>query len=125
MSEIRIGYACRLLIENEYDENIKEYFPFTIDETIDVSLMTKELISLKDKRIIASKFINTLCQIIIEISNQHPTLPIVLTGGVFQNKTLTQKVSYELDRLNRKKYIQYETPLNDGGLSIGQIWSQI
>ena len=122
-----VGYEGEsgLLIENEYDENIKECFPFCINQQIDIKDMTKEMIQIKDKRIIASKFINTLSKIILEISKQHPHLSVVLTGGVFQNKTLTQMVSYELDALNRKKYIQYETPLNDGGLSVGQIWSQI
>ena len=49
----------------------------------------------------------------------------MLTGGVFQNKTLTQLVTKELLKLKIKSYVQYETPVNDGGLSVGQIWSQI
>lgn len=122
-----VGYEGEsgLLIENAYDENIKECFDYDIKQDIDLSNMISQIVDLKDKKLIASKFINTLVSIIIDISNKNPKLPIVLTGGVFQNKTLIQLATKEIEKLNRKLYIQYETPLNDGGLSIGQIWSQL
>ena len=122
-----VGYEGEsgLLIENSYDENIRESFEYEINDFIDISKTVKQIIQLKDKKEIASKFINTLVEIIVDISKQHPTLSVVLTGGVFQNKTLTQLVTKELLKLKIKSYVQYETPVNDGGLSVGQIWSQI
>jgi hydrogenase maturation protein HypF len=119
-----LGYEGEsgLLIENEYDENIKESYSYEINEQIDISKLVSEVILEKNKKIVATKFLNTLCEIIIDISKLYPKLPIVLTGGVFQNKTLTQNVYKKLEEINRKVYIQYDTPLNDGGLSIGQIY---
>ena len=64
-----------------------------------------------------------LVEIIIEISKKHENLSIVLTGGVFQNKTLLELVSKRLDNLNKKYYFSKKIPLNDGGISIGQIYS--
>lgn len=119
-----VGYEGEsgLLIENEYDENIKECYSYNINKQIDLSKLITEVIHTHDKKTIASKFLNTLCEIIVDISKLYPTLSIVLTGGVFQNKILTQMVTKRLEKINRKVYVQYETPLNDGGISIGQIY---
>ena len=120
-----VGYEGEsgLLIENEYDDSVKGHYSYDIDEQIDLSMLIAQVVQTKDKKIIATKFINSLCEIIIDISKQYPNFPVVLTGGVFQNKTLTQLVTKRLEDKKRKVYIQYDTPLNDGGLSIGQIYS--
>ena len=47
-----------------YDENIKEFFSYDIvDQTIDISKMIKEILKEDDKKIVASKFINTVANI--------------------------------------------------------------
>ena len=66
--------------------------------------------------------IATLTNIILEITSMHPSLPVVLSGGVFQNKLLLQKVMKSLDKMGRRYYIQQETPINDGSISLGQVY---
>jgi len=73
------------------------------------------------KTIISSMFINTIAQIIIDIST-NSNLDIVLSGGVFQNKTLLNMVVNKLKSIDKKVYFQRDTPINDGGISIGQAW---
>jgi hydrogenase maturation protein HypF len=53
-------------------------------------------------------------------SNQN--LPVVLSGGVFQNKTLLSLVMKKFDEENIKYYFSSKVPLNDGGISLGQIF---
>ena len=113
-----------LQIENAYNKNIKESYPFEINnKEINLKTCIKEIIKDKNKEQICSKFINMLVEIIVEISNRNVEYPIVLTGGVFQNKTLLELVSKRLDSMNKEYYYSKKIPLNDGGISIGQIYS--
>ncbi|GAI95612.1 unnamed protein product, partial [marine sediment metagenome] len=45
---------------------------------------------------------------------------IALSGGVFQNKYLTEKVISLLEDKGFKVFIQRKVPPNDGGISLGQ-----
>ena len=115
-----------LQIEMYYDESIKEFYDFEIIENqIDLTSSIKEIIKDLDKKIICSKFINGLVELIVKISKKYDNLPIVLTGGVFQNKTLLELVIKRLKNLNKTYYYSKKIPLNDGGISIGQIYSQV
>ena len=108
-----------LYLENLYDENIKDAFSFDlIDNIIDISPMIKELVFEKDKKIIASKFINTLANIIFDISNLYKDLAIVLSGGVFQNRTLLKIVFEKLK--DKEIYIGENYSVNDENISLGQ-----
>lgn len=112
-----------LLLEQNYDKQIKESFSFEIiNENIDLSLMIKEIIKEKNPKIISSKFINTLVEIIVKISDEFDNLPIVLSGGVFQNKTLLELLINRFLKQGRVLYYSKDVPLNDGGISIGQIY---
>lgn len=63
---------------------------------------------------------NTLVKIIIDISNKEKK-HVILTGGVFQNKTLLELIIKEFEQKNIKYFHQQTTPINDGGISLGQI----
>ncbi len=112
-----------LQIEMAYEKSFNESYPFDIkDGKIDFSKAIKEIIKDKDKNLVCSKFLNMLVELISQISKKHSDLPIVLTGGVLQNKTLLQLVSYRLEKENRRYYYSKKIPLNDGGISIGQVY---
>ena len=67
--------------------------------------------------LISTTFLNTLADIIISISKEI-NLPVILSGGVFQNKTLMKII---LNNTNKKIYFNQKTPINDGGISLGQV----
>jgi len=73
-----------------------------------------------DKNIV-SKFYTTLRNIIIDISLKE-NLPVILSGGVFQNKTLLESTCQALDKHNIKYYYNKTTSINDGSIALGQIW---
>ncbi len=115
-----------LKIEMFYDESIKESYSYEIiNSQIDISSCIKEIVIDKDAKIICSKFLNMLVDIIINISKNHRTFPVVLTGGVFQNKTLLELVVKQLDKNYIKYFYSKKVPLNDAGISVGQIYSQV
>lgn len=110
-----------LQLEMLYDKNIIEFYDFEIIENkIDFKKSIKQIVDDKDCKIIASKFINSLVELINKISNKYENLPIILTGGVFQNKTLLELVYKKLEK--RKVYSSKKIPVNDSGISVGQIY---
>ncbi|MGB5918968.1 carbamoyltransferase HypF [Arcobacter sp.] len=114
-----------LLIEKEYDENIQDAYSYEIiDNQIDLSKAVLEILKDKDKKVICSKFINMIINIICEISLENKNFKIVLSGGVFQNKTLLEQLSKRLEKLKRKFYFSKTIPLNDQGISFGQLYFQ-
>ena len=46
---------------------------------------------------------------------------VVLTGGCFQNKYLTERAIRRLSQENFRPYWHQRIPPNDGGIALGQI----
>lgn len=112
-----------LMMESFVDESIEESFPFTIHEgEIDTAPMIRAMVALEDKVVIVSMFFNTLIEVIAEIAKRYPELPLLFSGGVFQNRVLVEKVQKQCRRNGRVLYFQHDTPINDGGIALGQVW---
>ena len=71
--------------------------------------------------IIALKFHNTLASAVCLVARQAGIKQVVLTGGCFQNKTLTEKAVWKLRQEDFQPYWQKKVPPNDGGLALGQL----
>ena len=112
-----------LIMEQYIDESITEIFPFEIDNgIINLQYMFEEIIEIKDKQEIVSRFFNTVTEIIFQIAAMYPALPLMFSGGVFQNKVLVEKISRRCVKEKRTYYFQNETAINDGGIALGQAW---
>ncbi len=74
---------------------------------------------------IARKFHHTLVELILEIARQAGQEHIVLTGGCFQNKLLTELTILRLTQSGFKTYTHGQVPPNDGGLAAGQIYATL
>lgn len=112
-----------LKMEAHVDDSITQGFDFTIQEgLIDLGPMLRDVITMRDRVTIISMFFNTLVKIIEEIALRHPELPLVFSGGVFQNRVLVEKIGKRFKELGRSVYFQNETAINDGGISLGQAW---
>lgn len=75
--------------------------------------------------IISARFHNTLAEIIIEIARIISEQRVVLTGGCFQNKYLTERTIDRLEQEGFKPYWHQRVPPNDGGISLGQIYAVV
>ncbi len=112
-----------LMMDAFVDETIEEIFPFTIYEgEIDISMMIKAMVAIDDKAVIVSMFLNTVVAIIFRIAKEYPDLPLAFSGGVFQNRVLVEKVQKRCMQESRVFYFQNDTPINDGGIALGQVW---
>jgi hydrogenase maturation protein HypF len=112
-----------LRMEQYVDEYITTIFPFEInDGVINLQPMIQSMVKMEDKKEIISAFFNTLVEIIFEISADYPALPLLFSGGVFQNKTLVKYISKRCKSENINYYFQNDTAINDGGIALGQAW---
>jgi hydrogenase maturation protein HypF len=113
-----------LLIEKHYNENIKDFIDFQIDQEIDFfEILNFAAENRGNFELVSSVFINSIVNVIVKISNMYD-LDVILGGGVFQNKTLLTET---LKKTDKKIYFNKKIPVNDGGISIGQtawgIWN--
>ncbi len=112
-----------LLCESHYDTNIQESLNYTLkDGIIDIKIVAYILNNQNDKKKLNTLFINTLAKIILDIAKLEK-MEVILSGGVFQNKTLVELTSKQLEAQNIKYYHQQESAINDGGIALGQIRS--
>jgi hydrogenase maturation protein HypF len=106
-----------MLMEEYYDESIKDSYEFVVDDkVIDFLPMLKQLLNESDIKVAVSKFFNTIVEMIVTIKKEYD-LPLVLGGGVFQNRVLLDLILKTYPEV----IIPKDLPPNDGGLSLGQI----
>jgi hydrogenase maturation protein HypF len=79
-----------------------------------------------DKGFISFKFHNTLASIVLEVSMDYGKLTkinsIALSGGVFQNNYLLELCFMLLKNNDFDVYSNFNVPVNDGGISLGQAY---
>jgi len=105
-----------LLLESLYDENILESYIFSIEEgEIDFSQIFRQILDEKSSSVAVSKFFNTIVEIIYDMYKRYD-LPLVLGGGVFQNRVLLRLIMQKIpDVILPEMFVS-----NDGAIAYGQ-----
>jgi hydrogenase maturation protein HypF len=79
----------------------------------------------KDVSYISAKFHNTVVKAITDVSERmrgdSSLNRIVLSGGVFQNKYLLERLIFMLQTKKFEVFTHHLVPANDGGISLGQL----
>jgi hydrogenase maturation protein HypF len=71
--------------------------------------------------LIAARFHNALVEWILEVAAHAGLKQIALSGGVFQNRYLTERASAVLESRGFDVYTHQRVPPNDGGIALGQV----
>lgn len=71
--------------------------------------------------VVSKKFHNTLAEAIVETAHRIGEKRVILTGGCFQNKYLTERAVRRLEEEGFRPYWHQRIPPNDGGIALGQI----
>jgi hydrogenase maturation protein HypF len=78
-----------------------------------------------DTGIIATRFHNTFISSIFSVVNiirlETGIKKVALSGGVFQNRYLSEKAEQRLENAGFEVYVQKKVPANDGGIALGQL----
>lgn len=72
---------------------------------------------------ISAKFHNTLAETIVHVAKELKQERVVLTGGCFQNRYLTERAVDLLRQHGIRPYWHQRIPPNDGGIALGQIYA--
>jgi hydrogenase maturation protein HypF len=71
--------------------------------------------------VVAGKFHNSLAEAILAVAQLAGEDKVVLTGGCFQNRILTERAIDRLTAAGFAPYWHQRIPPNDGGIALGQI----
>ena len=72
-----------------------------------------------DVGVISAKFHNALVEIIVAVARHAGQTRVVLTGGCFQNRYLTERSVQRLLEEGFRPYWHQRVPTNDGGIALG------
>ena len=72
---------------------------------------------------ISAKFHNTLAEAVVAVAKQVGEPRVVLSGGCFQNRYLTERTVTRLREEKFQPYWHQRVPPNDGGIALGQIYA--
>ena len=69
----------------------------------------------------SARFHNTLVDMVVEVAKRFGEKNVVLSGGCFQNRYLTERMVSRLVSSGYRPYWHQRVPPNDGGIALGQI----
>lgn len=122
------GQAAMLLEFEAMKSNTDAYYPHKFHTSeIDWRPLVRSVIQDWRKHVspeeIALKFHNTLVEIIVQVAASIGVKQVLLTGGCFQNRLLTENAISRLIDAGFSPYWHHRIPPNDGGIAIGQIFA--
>ncbi len=131
----QVNFEGQAAMELEFaiQPTIDEFYPFEVQQNVEsiidwqpmILAILKEIQAGQAVGIISAKFHNTLAEMIVDIARTIGEQKIVLTGGCFQNKYLTERVVQRLMEENFKPYWHQRVPPNDGGIALGQVMAAV
>jgi hydrogenase maturation protein HypF len=125
--EAHTAVVLESMIENETED----YYDFEIEGNRIVfskiiSGIFEDVFAGVGKHIISEKFHNSIVEIILfickKLREETGFSDICLSGGVFQNMFLINKVIDKLELAGFKVYVHSKVPPNDGSISLGQAY---
>ena len=72
---------------------------------------------------ISAKFHNALAEVVVEVARRFGQHRVVLSGGCFQNRYLTERIVTRLRAEKFQPYWHQRVPANDGGIALGQVFA--
>jgi hydrogenase maturation protein HypF len=119
----RFEGQAAMLLENEIGSlRNEEAYPLASGDWVPLIVEV-----LRDKREglpvsrIAAKFHNALVNWIVEVATKSDLKQVVLSGGVFQNRYLTERAAVALESRGVVVHTHRHVPPNDGGIALGQV----
>ncbi|MHC5074971.1 MAG: carbamoyltransferase HypF [Planctomycetota bacterium] len=120
-----------MALEAEVFEGVDDYYEFKLDGEplqLDMCIIMRQIVQdVQEKReagMISAKFHNTMAEALLEMTrkvrNKTHLNTAALSGGVFCNRYLTNRLIEALRRDGFNVLYNRVVPSNDGGLSLGQ-----
>ncbi|MEM9907822.1 MAG: Sua5/YciO/YrdC/YwlC family protein, partial [Cyanobacteria bacterium P01_D01_bin.44] len=120
-AEISVDTSTDISVAQGYPFTFATALPYVIDWRPMVRVIVREHRQGISPTIIATKFHRTLVEIMVEIAQRLGHSQIVLTGGCFQNRILSEQAIQHLQAVGLTPYWHQQLPPNDGGIAVGQV----
>ena len=108
--------------EDHYNLSLATRHPSLV---LDWSPMVQEILTDVEHKIpigiISAKFHNALAESIVAVAKHAGQNRVVLSGGCFQNRYLTERAVRRLQAEGFRPYWHQRVPPNDGGIALGQV----
>ena len=119
---MELEFAVDPAITDSYPFMIRETEPFVIDWAPALHALLADRRQDVGARVSAARFHNMLADVILAIAQRCNQSKVVLSGGCFQNRYLTERVINQLRAGGFHPYWHQRVPPNDGGIALGQVW---
>jgi hydrogenase maturation protein HypF len=94
--------------------------PIVLDWKPAVRELLDDVAGCADVGLVSAKFHNGLVEAAVDVAKKTGESKVVLSGGCFQNRYLTERTVERLCQENFRPYWHQRIPPNDGGISAGQ-----
>jgi len=118
---MELEFAIDPDVAGAYPFAIRDGVPRVIDWQPMILEMMHDVLRCADIRFISTRFHNTLAEMIVAMARETGEHRIVLTGGCFQNRYLTERAVERLIESGFRPHWHQRIPPNDGGIALGQI----
>jgi hydrogenase maturation protein HypF len=127
----RVSFEGQAAMELEFaaQPTVKDFYPFEVcdgrplivnwSQTIEA--IVNDVARARPVGDISAKFHNTLAEMVRVVALRIGEAKIILTGGCFQNRRLTEACLKRLLDAGFRPYWHQRIPPNDGGISLGQV----
>jgi len=107
-----------------YEWRIEEKDNLVVDSSVIIHQVVEDIQEGVPREMISARFHNAIAEVTAEvcrkIANKTGLRKVVLSGGVFQNMLISNKLQQLLTRSGLEVFQHSEVPPNDGGVSLGQ-----
>ncbi|MGD0115933.1 MAG: carbamoyltransferase HypF [Dehalococcoidia bacterium] len=118
-----------MMVEFQAERGVDDRYDFPLREGEPLVLDWKPLLRgvMRDRDegvatgVICARFHNTLAEAIVEVARRTGATRVALTGGVFQNRYLTERAYRRLESEGFRPFTHQRVPPNDGGIALGQV----
>ena len=117
---MELEFARQLDVRDAYPFRIEQASPMKVDWGPMILELLADVGRKESSGVISGKFHNALAKMIVVVAKEIGERNVVLTGGCFQNRYLTERT---VARLREEKFTPYwhqQIPPNDGGIALGQ-----
>jgi hydrogenase maturation protein HypF len=108
-------------IDDAYSFDVKRGTPLIVDWEPTLMEILRDLERGENAGKISARFHNTLAEMILAVARVVDVPRVLLTGGCFQNRYLTERCVNRLTAASFRPYWHQRVPPNDGGIALGQV----
>jgi hydrogenase maturation protein HypF len=120
----RTGFEGQAAMELEFAvrPGVGEAYPIEAGPVVDWAPTLAALLEDRESvGVAAARFHNALVEAMVQVARRVGEPRVVLTGGCFQNRYLTERAVRRLREEGFRPYWHQRVPPNDGGIALGQV----